>query len=149
MPWLAVVLNNGRCYTNGWAEQRPNAAHRLWQWHIICYPFLSLAWATGCCRVPSSWLDLLPLTADVPEDSVLAAGRATAQLCFEGEGWGWNKPTEMGPFMSKKTLKNLVNREGCVGRAGQPYGIALVGWNAQTQKGTYHIHFPIPVTQTG
>lgn len=80
---------DGRCHTNGWAECCSQA---LRQWHIICYPLLGLAWPTGHCWVPSSWLDLLPLTSDVPEVSVLAAGQATAQLCFEGGGWGWNKP---------------------------------------------------------
>lgn len=109
---MAVALNNGRCHTNGWAERRPNAAHRRCGSgtssviHSLAWPgpqgaagSLPVGW-TCClfqvmCQRPLGWLQVRPQLSSA----------------LKGEDGDGISPPSCSWAIHVKKLQGLVNRE--------------------------------------
>lgn len=154
---MAVALNNGRCHTNGWAERRPNAAHRRCGSgtssviHSLAWPgpqgaagSLPVGW-TCClfqvmCQRPLGWLQVRPQLSSA----------------LKGEDGDGISPPSCSWAIHVKKLQGLVNREMVWEELARASLWHCPDWlecperdGPQGQKGTSHplshLHFPIPV----
>lgn len=145
---MAVALNNGRCHTNGWAERRPNAAHRRCGSgtssviHSLAWPgpqgaagSLPVGW-TCClfqvmCQRPLGWLQVRPQLSSA----------------LKGEDGDGISPPSCSWAIHVKKLQGLVNREMVWEELARASLWHCPDWlecperdGPQGQKGTCHIH---------